>query len=168
MAPSFCDANPWRIVWRDEFEDGALDESKWNVQHGVAPDAEIARPRKSLGADCHGADCSLLGSCRDAACTKSSVTVQGGQLVLSSDRRPALGRNFTTGAVNTWGKASWRADEHNGPFRMCISAVLPGDPGRAAGVWPAHWLMPMDDSCDPDEGEMDVRGHASAILRARK
>ncbi len=24
------------------------------------------------------------------------------------------------------------------------------------GIWPAHWMMPQDDSCDPDEGEMDI------------
>ena len=39
---------------------------------------------------------------------------------------------------------------------MCIAAVLPGVPGAGEGVWPAHWLMPDDDSCDPDHGEMDV------------
>lgn len=24
------------------------------------------------------------------------------------------------------------------------------------GLWPAHWMMPNDASCDPDEGEMDI------------
>ena len=85
-----------------------------------------------------------------------SVAVRGGRLVLTSQRRERLGRNFTTGAVNTWGKASWSASAAAAPFRLCISAILPGVPGRAAGVWPAHWLMPHDDSCDPDEGEMDI------------
>jgi len=34
--------------------------------------------------------------------------------------------------------------------------MLPGGGGNGAGqgIWPAHWLMPDDDSCDPDEGEL--------------
>mmetsp|Transcript_16635 Transcript_16635/g.37284 ORF Transcript_16635/g.37284 Transcript_16635/m.37284 type:complete len:280 (-) Transcript_16635:95-934(-) len=148
LGTSFCDATGWRIVWRDEFE-GALNMSRWNVEHGVHSSA-------GSSADCHGADCHLLGSCRDAACSKDEVNVEGGRLVLSSHRRHMLGRNYTTGAVNTWGKVAWRASAAEGPFRLCTSAILPGVPGRAAGVWPAHWMMPHDDSCDPDEGEMDV------------
>jgi beta-glucanase (GH16 family) len=151
-APSFCAGAGWRVVWRDEFE--AFDATKWNVAQtsDTAPPADPTRPR----ADCHGEGCILLGSCRDAACTMDSVAVRGGRLVLTSQRRERLGRNFTTGAVNTWGKAAWRADAKEGPFRLCVSAMLPGVPGGAAGVWPAHWLMPHDDSCDPDEGEMDI------------
>mmetsp|Transcript_5560 Transcript_5560/g.9419 ORF Transcript_5560/g.9419 Transcript_5560/m.9419 type:complete len:143 (-) Transcript_5560:235-663(-) len=43
---------------------------------------------------------------------------------------------------------------------MCVSAILPGGPGESGtdgqGIWPAHWMMPEDTSCDPDEGEMDI------------
>ena len=28
--------------------------------------------------------------------------------------------------------------------------------GAGQGIWPAHWMMPQDSSCDPDEGEMDI------------
>ena len=148
---SFCDAAGWHVVWRDEFSKPALDATKWNVAV-TTDDSGLDLPR----ADCHGAGCILLGSCRDAACTQDDVTIRDGRLVLTSQRRGHLGRNFTTGAVNTWGKAAWAGDDANGPFRLCVSAVLPGVPGHAAGVWPAHWLMPHDDSCDPDEGEMDI------------
>lgn len=159
LGTSFCDATGWRIVWRDEFE-GALNMSRWNVEHGVHSSA-------GSSADCHGADCHLLGSCRDAACSKDEVNVEGGRLVLSSHRRHMLGRNYTTGAVNTWGKVAWRASAAEGPFRLCTSAILPGVPGRAAGVWPAHWMMPHDDSCDPDEGEMDVMEMVNGNVTAR-
>lgn len=87
-----------------------------------------------------------------------------GELVLTSDVAPAdrATTSFTTGAVNTWGKAAWRAGD--GTFRVCVSARLPGVSGGSAGtasagsqgLWPAHWLMPHDNSCDPDEGEMDI------------
>lgn len=44
-------------------------------------------------------------------------------------------------------------------FQLCVRAILPGvttTNTSAQGVWPAHWMMPDDDSCDPDEGEMDI------------
>lgn len=144
---SFCDTPDWRIVWRDEFEKPTLDTTKWNVLHGVGG---------TDNADCHGSGCDLLGGCRDAACTKDAVSIHGGRLVLTSQRRSALGRNFTTGAVTTRDKGTWSAKKDGSPFRMCISAVLPGVVGHAAGVWPAHWLMPNTDACDPDQGEMDI------------
>lgn len=167
-AASFCDEAGWTTTWRDEFEAETLDAAKWTVEHGVADVAATLgaanAPRSGAGrhgalgsdVDCHGAACATLGSCRDAACTRDSVHVRGGRLVLTSQRRHVLNRNFTTGAVNTRDKVTWRASAEEGAFRLCISAVLPGVPGRAQGVWPAHWLMPNDNSCDPDEGEMDI------------
>ena len=37
-------------------------------------------------------------------------------------------------------------------------AILPGNAGQGAsnGVWPAHWMMPNDNSCWPDHGEIDI------------
>ena len=150
---SFCDASGWRIAWRDEFEGSAIDLTRWNVEVGAPP--QNGRGRRAMRADCRGKDCATLGSCREAYCARDDVSVDRGRLVLTSQRREYMGHNFTTGAVNTWGKSSWLAGD-GAPFRLCINAILPGVPHRAAGVWPAHWLMPLDDSCDPDEGEMDI------------
>ena len=152
--PSFCDAAGWRVAWRDEFDAPTLDERWWNVLSSSADDGPALR--EGLSADCRGAKCDLLGGCREAACTRDSVAVRDGRLVLTSRRRRALGRNFTTGAVTTRDRVAWRSGGREVPWRLCVSAVLPGAPGAAAGVWPAHWLLPNDDSCNPDEGEMDV------------
>ena len=53
-------------------------------------------------------------------------------------------------------KADWNV--RDGTYRLCISAQLPGGgaKGDGAGIWPAHWQMPNDSSCDPDEGEPDI------------
>ena len=107
-----------------------------------------------LRADCHGEACHRLGSCREAACTLDAVEIRDGHLELRSARNVTQGRNFTTGAVNTFNTAHWRASE--GTFRVCIAAVLPGVTGHAAGVWPAYWMLPADNTCDPDEGEIDL------------
>lgn len=150
VAPSFCGAAGWKQVWGDDFSGKAVDPSRWNV--------EVA-PRQPATMHCRGAGCAALGSCREAACTAASAEVTGGRLVLTSDRDPTDRDRFTTGAVNTWGKAEWHANPAVGPFRLCVSAILPGVGGAGAaaqGIWPAHWLMPHDDTCDPDEGEMDI------------
>ena len=148
---SFCAQPGWSTVWSDHFSSPTLDATKWNVP------VSNAASHRTLGADCRGRDCIPLGSCRDASCTREDVYIEGGQLTMRS-RRTAPGA-WATGAVNTWGKAAWRANESSGPFRACVNAVLPGDSvnaSRSAGLWPAHWLMPHDDACDPDEGEMDI------------
>lgn len=161
---SFCDDDQggFRTVFRDEFNGAKLDESKWNVEVTPAPVveqrhsviAERPRQRTRVRADCSGQGCIQLGSCRDAACVRSESYVDAGALTLRSSRTGTS--NFTTGAVNTWGKVGWRASE--GAFRVCISARLPGvgSDGSSQGLWPAHWLMPHDNTCDPDEGEMDI------------
>lgn len=59
--------------------------------------------------------------------------------------------------MKSWDKGAWTTD--GGSYRVCISAKLPGSvacDGCSQGIWPAHWMMPLDDSCDPDEGEMDI------------
>mmetsp|Transcript_7591 Transcript_7591/g.16317 ORF Transcript_7591/g.16317 Transcript_7591/m.16317 type:complete len:287 (-) Transcript_7591:40-900(-) len=144
----FCDQSGWTQEWADEFEGSQLDSGKWKVEVAEAPGL-------GAGADCAGYACTALGSCREAACVADNVYVEGGKLVLRSDRSGAT--NYTTGAVNTWDKANWKASD--GTFRLCISAKLPGAPDHPAGsqgLWPAHWLMPNDATCDPDEGEMDI------------
>eukprot|EP00040_Diaphanoeca_grandis_P040039 m.261035 g.261035 ORF g.261035 m.261035 type:complete len:305 (+) comp41146_c0_seq1:125-1039(+) len=147
---SFCDGGvdgSWENVWGDDF-DGTLDAQKWNVE--VAPAAQRTM-------HCNGSSCISLGSCRDAACTMDNVYIDQGHLVLRSDRgKGSKTPSWTTGAVNTWGKADWQTTD--GPFRLCVSAQLPGTTvaGESQGLWPAHWLMPHDSTCDPDEGEMDI------------
>ena len=129
-AASFCDATDgWSLEWADEFDAPAVNESKWTVVVGQN-----------------------LGACRDAVCDEDDVYVQDGSLVLRS-RKLSGDANWTTGAVWTKGKAFWADDP---AFRLCVSAKLPGGNGGGQGIWPAHWLMPEDDSCDPDEGEADI------------
>ena len=157
----FCDdpAGGFRSVFSDEFSGKTLDETKWNIEvaapssssHSNTTGGEGGHGRRSIrsrdraGADCSGEGCIALGSCRDAACTKEEAFTADGALVLRSSKGSGE-KNWTTGAVNTWGKAAWRAGE--GTFRVCVSAKLPGvsDDGSSQGLWPAHWLMPHDDT----------------------
>lgn len=133
-AASFCDPDPqWATVWLEEFEGDSLNASAWNVVVGTSD----------------------VGSCRDAYCSPNNVHVTGGNLVLTSKLESMGGANYTTGAVNTRNLEYW-----NGTYRICVSAILPGyaagQPHAGAGVWPAAWCMPNDDSCWPTHGEQDI------------
>ena len=155
---SFCDPDSaWTSEFADEFDGSALNDEVWTVTVGKkATEAPLTHSagESYFGADCLGDDCILLGSCRSAACTAGNVYLDNGTLVLRSQRQAVEGANYTTGAVTTRDKTTWTAAP--GAFRMCISAKLPGSGESGQGIWPAHWLMPNDDSCDPDEGEIDI------------
>lgn len=79
-----------------------------------------------------------------------NVQIAGGMLRLTARRESSAWASVTTGAVETRDKAFW-----NGPFRMCVFAQLPtGDGGTGAGYSPAFRLLPNDDSCPRDHGEL--------------
>jgi beta-glucanase (GH16 family) len=88
------------------------------------------------------------------------VEVGGGTLTLWSRADASVpGFNFSSAAVTSKDKRRWTWVD--GAYRVCVSAVLPGYAPPSSGLtgqgyWPAHWLMPNDSSCDPDEGEFDM------------
>lgn len=128
---SFCDDSNFHHEWADEFNGDHVDRRKWTVRHGTS-----------------------VGECREAFCRAENVHVANGKLHLTSRRENYEGRNYTSGAVFSRHKASW--NPANGTFRACVKAQLPGVPGKAQGMWPAHWMMPEPHACDPDLGEMDI------------
>jgi beta-glucanase (GH16 family) len=81
--------------------------------------------------------------------------MENGQLILTSERDAENPEKYFTGAVTTRGLKNWKDDK---PYRMCISAKLPGAKGASKGVWPAHWMLPdngLSEKC-LDEGEVDI------------
>ena len=133
-APGFCDEAGWSQLWSEDFDEPELDASAWNVLNNTVEEDS---------------------SCREAMCLADNVAVRGGALVLTAQRERRGWANITTGAVNSRGKKSFGA-EAGRPVRFCISSKLPGTPATGAGYWPALWLMPDDDSCWPDHGELDL------------
>ena len=83
--------------------------------------------------------------------------LEDGDLVLRSQEQSAGKWNYTSGAVQTMGKQSWK-----GLTRACVRARLPGGEGGegprkdSAGIWPAHWMMPDNKACWPSNGEIDI------------
>eukprot|EP00041_Stephanoeca_diplocostata_P025672 m.677550 g.677550 ORF g.677550 m.677550 type:complete len:641 (-) comp22798_c1_seq1:986-2908(-) len=132
---SFCDpvADAWAAEFVEEFDGDVLNASVWTVKTG--------------GGNSY---------CRSATCTTEDVYVEDGSLVIRTRRDPANASAYFSGGVDTRDKVTWKDTP---AFRLCVSAILPGGGHGLAGgrgMWPAHWMMPNDASCDPDEGEMDI------------
>lgn len=77
------------------------------------------------------------------------VFVGDGVLTLRSQKRQKSGRDYTSGLVETIGRFS----QTYGRFE--VRAKLP----RGQGIWPAHWLMPADNSWPPEIDIMEMLGH---------
>ena len=130
----FCDEPGWGLIFQDEFSGTSVNESSWSIRVNSTPNDS---------------------SCRDAVCTPDNVVVQDGVLALIAKRENYRWSNYTTGAIESKGKRFWAAAEGK-PFRMCVNGKTPGGHGTGAGLWPAFWAMPNDDSCWPTHGEIDV------------
>lgn len=100
---------PVGTVWIDEFDGDAIDTTSWNVE-----DSTTTR---------YGGT--------EQAWRPANVVVRDGQVHLISRRESAGGRQYTSGAINTRGKRTFRV-----PFRVEVRARIPF--GR--GIWPAIWI----------------------------
>lgn len=81
--------------------------------------------------------------------TPEEVYLQDGNLVLRSSKRAMGRRKYTSGLVETRGKFTLLYG------RVEIRAKLP----KGQGIWPAHWMMPDDNSWPPEIDIMELIGH---------
>jgi beta-glucanase (GH16 family) len=143
-ANSFCSAVGWNHEWGDDFDGDHLGES-WSPITSEGEQGDHSAPVSGLG----------VTACRSAKCRPENVRVEDGHLMLLTDRDPEDPGKYHTGAVTTRGLKNWQDDQ---PYRMCISAKLPGGGENGGGVWPAHWMLPdngLSEQC-LDEGEVDI------------
>jgi len=128
---SFCDpSGQWRQVFADEFDGTTLDTKKWSIVTGFD-----------------------IGLSREAYLLPENVYLDGkGSLILATHKNVTEKYNYTSGAIISKDKAYFQYG------RVCVSAKLPGNPttNHSNGIWPAHWMMPNDASCWPDNGEIDI------------
>ena len=137
----------WQLVWSDEFEGDAVDDSRW-----------------SLVTDCWGGG-NEERQCYTAAPANSEVA--DGKLVISALHETASGaawpehmraqmpdpdaqatKPFTSAKLVTKGKASWQYG------KIEVRAKLP----QGQGVWPAIWMLPEEDAYGTwaASGEIDI------------
>lgn len=133
----------WELVWNDEFDGAAVDESKWT------PDQ-----------DCWGGGNASLQCYTDR---DKNLFVEDGSLVIRAFEEEFTGPNvprlwgvegeertlpYTSAQVRSIGKGDFTYG------RIEVRAKVPG----GQGVWPAIWMMPTDEVYGPwpQSGEIDV------------
>ncbi len=138
----------WELVWNDEFDGDAIDESKWSPR--------IWAPRKVNDEDQAYTD-------RD-----KNLRIEDGMLIIEAHLEDYEGASYTSGRLHTEGKGDFLYG------RFEIRAKLP----RGQGSWPAIWMLPNDpyrysttcepgedwqgsSTCDawPNSGEIDIMEH---------
>jgi beta-glucanase (GH16 family) len=141
------DASGWQLVWQDEFDGDAIDDTRWTAERWPA--------RKVNDED------------QAYTARAENLRVEDGQLVIEA-RREAFGEaQYTSGRLHSAGKGDFLYG------RFEVRARLP----RGKGTWPAIWMLPSDPfryattcnagewqgraDCDawPNSGEIDIMEH---------
>ncbi|THH40034.1 family 16 glycosylhydrolase [Neolewinella litorea] len=120
------------LVWADEFSGTSLDQAKWNYQIGDGCDIGICG----------------WGNNELQSYQQGNVAVSNGQLQITARKERTRGSQYTSGRINTKGKA----DFTYGRFEASIKLPY-GD-----GLWPAFWMLSTDEVYGgwPQSGEIDI------------
>ena len=120
------------LVWSDEFSGAGLDAGRWNIQTGDG---------------CAEGICGW-GNNELQSYQSGNVTVSNGLLRITARKERVRGSQYTSGRINTKGKADFTYG------RLEARIKLPyGD-----GLWPAFWMLPTDEVYGgwPQSGEIDI------------
>lgn len=118
----------YRLVWHDEFDGPAIDQTKWNFEingnGGGNNELEYYTSRAQ------------------------NAFIDSGRLVIQALKEDYAGKSYTSARMNTSGNGDWTYG------RFEIRAKLPY--GR--GLWPAIWMLPTDWMYGgwPASGEIDI------------
>ena len=117
----------YTLVWADEFEGNALSEDDWNIE-----------------VNGNGGGNNELQYYR-----KENVSVSNGCLVLTAKKETYLGKDFTSGRLNTSKKHFFTHGIIESSIRL---------PKTANGLWPAFWMLGNDfaEVSWPRCGEIDI------------
>lgn len=127
------------LVWADEFEGTAIDESKWSFQIGNGCD---------ISENLCGWGNNELEWYTDRP---ENAFISDGSLVIRARKEVPfyLGEHqYTSARMRTINKGDWQYG------RMDIRAKMP----RGKGLWPAIWMLPTDEAYGgwPKSGEIDI------------
>lgn len=132
-----------RLVWHDEFDGPALDPGKWAYDTDHNKKGWFNKERQYYSAG-----------------RRENLQVKNGRLVIAA-RRERLdpkrfgdwgGQDYTSGRVHSVGAGEWTYGYYE------IRARLP----CARGTWPAVWMLPVDLTKWPDDGEIDIMEQVGA------
>lgn len=127
-APTVQAADEYEVVWEDNFDGNSLDRSIWNVEQNG-----------------DGGGNQELQYYRDST---DNIQVSDGTLKIKGLRQSYGGKSYTSGRINTRGKAEFRYGKIEA--RMKLPSFT--------GAWPAFWMLGGNYSSIgwPRCGEIDI------------
>lgn len=126
----------WQLVWSDEFDGEALDDSKWNriVDCWGGGNEErqcyTARDENARVEDGH-----LIIEARLEEATGPAWPPHMRETMPEDQRNELKTQPFTSGRITTENKGDWTYG------RIEVRALLP----EGQGTWPAIWMLPTDE-----------------------
>ncbi|SET91277.1 carbohydrate binding domain-containing protein [Paenibacillus sp. NFR01] len=111
-------ANPWTLVWSDEFNDGTIDPEKWTYDLGDG--TAVGNP---------GWGNNELEWYTN---NEKNVKESGGKLVITAIKETQNGKDYTSSRIKTKGLFS----KKYGKFEIRAKAPT------GKGLWPAIWMLP--------------------------
>lgn len=124
----------WQIVFNDEFEADALDDSKWLT----------AFPWGRNGAN----ESELQYYAEDA------FEFQNGVSRIKAEKRPMAGHDYTSGIITSYNRFHFQYGYAE------IRAKLPA----GQGYWPAFWLLPVTTEWPPEIDVFEALGHETDTI----
>lgn len=126
-------AGDYQLVWSDEFNGTSLNTKAWNVE-----------------VNGNGGGNGELQYYRNENVSVGNAPSGEGCLIITSKKESYGGKQFTSGRVNSMGKAAFKHGKIEARIRL---------PKTANGLWPAFWMMGNDMNSGvtwPYCGEMDI------------
>lgn len=120
-----------QLVWSDEFDGGALDTNRWEVQTGTGCPSLCGWGNNEL-----------------QFYRPQNLSVSGGTLRITARQESFAGSAYTSGRLRTRGMGDWTYG------RFEVRAKLP----EGQGIWPAIWMLPSADAYGgwAASGEIDI------------
>lgn len=152
--PTHAQVNNWELIWSDEFNSTELDETIWNYETGTGVNGDFGTGQLDRATDRP-----------ENVDIETAVTgADGGALRITTRKEAYIDRQYTSGRINTTGKASW------GPNHRIVARVWPKGV-RTMGQGFAFWMMP-DELPEgkktlswPQGGEIDIMEYVGSIPR---
>lgn len=140
------------LIWEDNFNTGQLDLTKWTYETGTGVNGDWGTGQLDRATD-RVENVSFQNDVPDA---------EDGCLVITTRKEFYVDRNYTSGRINTAGKASW------GAGHRITARVFPRDV-KNMGQGFAFWMMP-DEIPEgwnyimwPQGGELDIMEYVGSI-----
>lgn len=119
------------LVWSDEFEDTALDTSKWEIMLGDGSNYGLWR----------------WGNNEDQYYTANNVSLSNGMLRIRAEADSIAGYGYTSARIRSLNSGDFKYGKVEASIRM--------DP--TAGLWHAFWMLPSNPVDPwPISGEIDI------------